>query len=83
MKCRKEYKDQQKYQTYRNNYNQRYYEARNFVTNKCRRWTEEDLKLIMDHNETDTELARKLGRSVRSIQVLRSRQKKLLKEKSA
>lgn len=76
MKCRKDYKDQEKYRIYRNNCNKRYYKKRAFIGNRCKLWTDEEIKLIFESSLTDTELALELGRSVMAIQVQRSKIKK-------
>ena len=77
MKCRKDYVDQEKYRIYRNNYNRRYYKARQFLKNSRKKWTEEDIQIVMERNLPDTDIAFKLGRSVKAIQILRCRLKKL------
>lgn len=75
MKCRKQYKDQEKYRVYRNNYNQRYYDKRVFVGNNYQLYSEREIELIMKKVLSDTELARLLGRSVRAIQLKRNKEK--------
>lgn len=78
MKCRKNYRDKEKYRIYRNDYNKRYYKARQFLKNNKKRWTEEEIQLVMEQKIPDTDIAFKLGRSVKAIQILRCKQRKLL-----
>lgn len=80
MKCRKSYKDQEKYRVYRNNYNQRYYDKRVFVGNNYEIYSDGEIEMIMGKVLPDTELARLLGRSVRAIQLKRHKEKQ--REKS-
>lgn len=39
----------------------------------ARRWTAEEEQKVLEHSIPDTELSSKIGRSVRSIQIRRSR----------
>lgn len=54
----------------------KYYSKTAFAPNHRFRFTDEEIQLIKDHNITDTEIAKKLGRSVQSIQIKRSRLQK-------
>jgi len=74
MKCRKSYKDQEKYRLYHNNYMRKYYDKT--AVYRPHRYTDEEDELILKHNMTDTELSDLIGHSVKSIQIRRSRLKK-------
>lgn len=76
MKCKRFYKDQEKFRVYRNGYKRRYNSKRNFSDGKKRRWTEEEIEVVLAHEMTDTEIARMLGRSVSAVQVIRHRKSK-------
>ena len=78
MKCRKDYCDPAKYNRYRNSYNQRYYGKTAGGINANAPWSVEECEAVLAHSKTDHELAAELGRSVRSIQVCRSKLKKKL-----
>lgn len=54
----------------------KYYKKTAFAANHRQRFTEEEIQMIKDHTMTDTEIAKKLGRSVQSIQIKRSRLQK-------
>lgn len=58
----------------RKRYNKRYYKRTEKY--KQRLWTKEEEKMVLAHEITDTELSAKIKRSVRSIQVHRSKLKK-------
>ena len=51
----------------------RYYAKTAFAMNHRLRFTDEEIQMIKDHNIPDTELAKKMGRSVQAIQTKRSR----------
>ena len=55
--------------------NKKYYNKTSNARNGRRRFTEQELVLIWQHNITDTELSERIGRSVQSIQIKRSRMK--------
>lgn len=71
MKCLRFYKDDAKRQAYVKRQYDRYYGATSFAINNNRRWTEEEIALVMNHDITDKEIARKLGRSVHAVQLKR------------
>ena len=75
MKCKKYYKDIEKYRAYRNGAKRRYATKRRFNTGKRRLWTEEEIMIVMDHEMTDTEIAKKISRSVTAVQIKRNRMK--------
>ena len=80
VKCRKSYKDQEKYRQYRNRWKQKYYDARRFCENHKMPWSGDEISLIMDHKIPDTEIAAQLGRSVEAIQIRRCKQRALLRK---
>ena len=85
MKCKKYYKDEEKYKEARNK-QKRAWRLRtgSASTNKCEKagpytcWEDE---LVLAHDIPDRELAKKLGRSAQSIQTRRSRLTKGRKDK--
>lgn len=77
MKRRKEYKDQDRFRRYRNAYKQRYADKRNFSDRKGKRWTQQEIEIVLAHEMTDTEIAKMLKRSILSIQTKRCKVKKV------
>ena len=73
MKCKKKYADEEKYRQYRNGCNARYYKRTEDAPNKKTRWSDAEIDMIMDKKFSDSQLASMLGRSMRSIQIKRSR----------
>lgn len=61
----------------RNNGNLRYYRKTQGARNSNTRWTKEEIEMILEHSITDNELSELLGRSVRAIQVKRSKSKSI------
>ncbi len=61
-------------------YNKRYY-AKTANIYRPRRWTPEDTRLVMEHSIPDSELSKKLERSLKSIQEKRRREKNKLAAK--
>ena len=53
--------------------NKKYYNKTSNARNGKSRFTEQELLLIWQHNITDMELSKRIGRSVQSIQIARSR----------
>lgn len=54
--------------------NKRYYAKTALY--KPRSWTLEECNMVLEHSMPDTELSKKIKRSVRAIQVMRSRLKR-------
>ena len=77
MKCKKNFKDINKYRVYREKQKRKYYGSRDFSIEEKRPWTEEEVRIVMEHKLTDTETAKMIMRSVKAIQVKRSRMKEL------
>lgn len=50
-----------------------YRKRRENATNGWTRWTPDELRMVMDQSITDTQLSKKLGRSVQAIQTKRSK----------
>lgn len=68
---KKDYRDMDKWRaTYRRQKN-RYYGKTSSAPNSRKRWTDEEVQLVLRHEITDTELSKKIGRSVMAIQVKR------------
>lgn len=61
---------------YRRKYNEQYYAKTAHARNHKQPWTKEDLIAVKNHEMTDQELSKNLGRSVRAIQVVRHSIKK-------
>ena len=61
---------------YRRKYNEKYYARTAYARNHKQPWTKEDLIAVKNHEISDNELSKKLGRSVRTIQVVRNSIKK-------
>lgn len=57
-------------------YNKKYYDRTKSDTGKKRSWTVDEINLVCEHSVTDTELATKINRSVRAIQIMRCRANK-------
>ena len=76
MNRKKSYKNKDLHRKTCNRQRKRYYEGRDFSEEKRRLWTEHEIEMILLHDLTDTELAKKIRRSVRAIQVKRAKIKK-------
>ena len=66
-------KNMQEFCEARKRYNKKYYKRTAIY--KKRAWTKEEDELVLKHSITDTELSDLIRRSVRSIQIRRSRLK--------
>lgn len=49
--------------------------------NKCTRWTKQEEEYLLSSDDTDTEIAKALGRTLSSVQIKRARLEKEIKEK--
>jgi hypothetical protein len=58
----------------------RYYGKTTDAENRRQPWTVDEMIAILNKSKTDTELSKEIGRSVKAIQVMRSRAKKRLEE---
>lgn len=77
MNRKESYKDLNKWRESCQRQKAKYYGKTSNAENSRQPYTQKEMELILDHNITDTELAKMLGRSVLSIQIKRSRLKKL------
>ena len=50
-------------------------------SNRYQRWTQEQIDIILKHKDTDTNMAKQIGKSVKAIQVKRGRTKEKYHEK--
>jgi len=73
MKCRRSYRDDEKFKEYRNAYKRRYRAKRDFNHERFRKWTEKEIQVVMDRQKTDTEIAREIKRSIQAVQIKRHR----------
>lgn len=69
----KNYADKERLRVTRNQQRKRNYKLTQLY--KQRKWTKEELFMIHERNITDRELSVKIGRSVQSIQCMRSKTK--------
>lgn len=67
----KKYKDIDKLRRTRNKQRKRYYNKTINAKNQWERWTDEHLQMVLEHKLTDTEISKKIGRSVSAIQQIR------------
>ena len=66
---------------YRKRSKRKYYGNRNFSDGKKRKYTEQEIKMIMEHKMIDTEIAKKIKRSVNAIQIIRCKVNKMMQQK--
>lgn len=73
MKCKKYYRDMEKFNAYKKRSVSRYRETTRFygIGTKYSRYTEDEEKIILDRGYTDREIAKLLKRSVNAIQKKR------------
>lgn len=72
---RTEYADRDRYCNTRSAQTRRYYDKTSHY--EPRDWTDEETRMVMEHTIPDMELSKQLQRSVKAIQVHRSKTKKL------
>ena len=72
-KNKSRYKSVELFRVAHNRQRARWRERYNFGDGTHRHWTDEEIKLIMEHKICDTEIARKIGRSAAAVQVKRSK----------
>lgn len=75
------YRDLDKWRKTKREQKKRYYEKTRNGRNHRQRWAMREINMVMEHKITDTELATLIGRSVGSIQIMRSKQKKSIAQK--
>ena len=74
MSFRKEsYKDVEKWRKATRDYKRRYYGRTAFAKNHMKPWREDEDEIVLAHETTDRQIAERLGRSVKAIQIRRSR----------
>ena len=73
MKMKKFYKDLEKYRRTRSRQKNRYYGKTTNARNRGKSWEKEEIRLLYDRRFSDHELSYIIGRSVKAIQVQRSR----------
>jgi len=83
MNRKKLYKDMSKFRKAREAQKSRYYGKTQNAENRYQDWTANELDAIMKHEKSDTELSAEIGRSVKAIQVMRSKTKKRMLERQA
>lgn len=78
MKCKKRYKDMVKYAEYKRRSVRNYDQKTRFFRDETyrKRYSKKEVIMILKHDIPDRELAKLLGRSVRCIQIKRSKLKK-------
>lgn len=67
------YADKEKMRNTRNAQRKRYYSKTQHAPNHYSRWTIKELNMVEAHEISDMELSKKIGRSVSSIQGMRSK----------
>lgn len=75
MNRKKDYKDMSKYAKTKNAYYKRYYGKT--AVYEPHLWSNAEDAMVLEHSITDHELSEKIGRSVKAIQIRRSRLKKM------
>ena len=73
MKCKKQYRDKEKYRKYHNNWSKRYYGKTEKARNKGKRWNEEEMRMLLEKTMPDRELSNVIGRSMKAIQIKRTK----------
>lgn len=76
MNRKAKYRDIDKWRNTCYKQRRKYYSKTANAENSGQRWTVEEIDMVLQHNITDTEISEIIGRSVQSIQVMRSKLKK-------
>lgn len=79
MNRKEKYKDLNKWRKTIIAQRRRYYGKTQGARNSWKPWTKEEIRLVMEHKMTDSELAKLIGRSIGAIQQKRLVQRKLEK----
>ena len=74
MNRKNDYADMDLFRETRKRQKRRYYGRTTNAVNRRQPWTVHDLERVLAHDITDTQLAAEIGRSVRAIQMVRSKQ---------
>ena len=72
------YKDLNKWRQSKNRQRKRYYKKTQNAKNSGRPWSLEEIKIVMEHDMTDTEISKLIGRSVAAIQGKRCIEKRVV-----
>ena len=72
MKCKSEYANEETYRATKRRQSERY-RARTGSGQYWGRWTAEQLREVMRHEQSDRELSKRIGHSVSAIQTARNR----------
>ena len=78
MLRKKEYRDLEKFKKTAREQKRRYYGKTQNAKNRGQSWSWSEIERIMKRDKTDMELSIEIGRSVKSIQVMRSKVNKRL-----
>ena len=73
MNRKNEYKDLEKWRKSCENQRKRYYAKTTDAENKSQPYSVREIELILQHDITDTQLSKMIGRSVKAIQVKRAK----------
>ena len=73
IRHKEQYKDLNKWREACRKEKQKYYSKTANAVNHRKRWSDEEIEIILKHEETDTCISKILGRSVKAIQVKRSK----------
>lgn len=76
MNRKETYADLDKWRRTKNAYFRRYYDKTTDAPNRGQGWTVEEERLVLEHSMSDHELSRLIGRSVKAIQIKRSKLRK-------
>lgn len=60
----------------RNEERRKYYDKTSYAPKHGERWSDDEIKMVLRHEVSDTELSKMLGRSVRAIQIMRCKKGK-------
>ncbi len=73
MNRKNKYKDLEKWRKSCEKQRKRYYAKTTDAVNKNKPYSEREIELILQHDITDTQLSKMIGRSVKAIQVKRAK----------
>lgn len=76
MNRRNGYKDIGKWRKTCHKQRLKYYRKTAYAENHGKRWTTEEIEMVMLHEMPDDEISKIIGRSVQAIQIARTRNKK-------
>lgn len=76
MLRKENYKDLDKWRSSKNRQRKRYYKKTQNANNSGRRWSSEEIKIVLEHKMSDSEISKLIGRSVGAIQSRRFLEKR-------